>query len=246
MKFSELVDQASEFLQRRERVTYRALKREFLLDDESLEDLKAELIEAKRLAIDENSKVLVWIGKERNNEDSRVCSVQGLELERVRRPKSEVQSQETQPLASGTQHRSGERRQLTVLFCDLVGSTALSARLDPEDLREVVQKYQQTCAAVIHRHDGHIAQYLGDGLLVYFGYPTAHEDDARRAVRAALEIISTIREQGLGPLVGEAISSPSPFQGEGWGEGSNATQSYDTPRKKESRRLQVRIGIHTG
>ena len=75
---------------------------------------------------------------------------------------------------------AGERRQLTVMFCDLVGSTPLSARLDPEDLREVVRNYQATCAEVIHRYEGHIAQYLGDGLLVYFGYPTAHEDDAAR------------------------------------------------------------------
>ena len=79
-----------------------------------------------------------------------------------------------------------ERRQLTVLFCDLVDSTALAGQLDPEDLREVVRAYQATCAEVIQRFDGHIAQYLGDGLLVYFGYPQAHEDDAQRAVRAGL------------------------------------------------------------
>ena len=70
-----------------------------------------------------------------------------------------------------------ERRQLTVLFCDLVESTALAARLDPEELREVVRAYQETCARVIERFEGHIAQYLGDGLLVYFGYPQAHEDE---------------------------------------------------------------------
>jgi class 3 adenylate cyclase len=80
------------------------------------------------------------------------------------------------------------------MFCDLVGSTALSTQLDPEDLRTVVQQYQQTCATVIQRHDGYIAQYLGDGLLVYFGYPTAHEDDARRAVRTGLEIVTALRE----------------------------------------------------
>jgi len=77
-----------------------------------------------------------------------------------------------------------ERRQLTVMFCDLVDSTALSARLDPEELHEVVRKYQEFCAAAIHRFEGHIAQYLGDGVLVYFGYPVAHEDGAQRAVAA--------------------------------------------------------------
>ena len=81
-----------------------------------------------------------------------------------------------------------ERRQLTVMFCDLVGSTRLSAELDPEDLRGVVRAYQETCAEVIARFEGYIAQYLGDGLLVYFGYPLAHEDDAQRAVGAALGI----------------------------------------------------------
>jgi class 3 adenylate cyclase len=94
-----------------------------------------------------------------------------------------------------------ERRQLTVMFCDLVGSTALSAQLDPEDYRAVVQQYQQTCAEVIQRHDGYLAQYLGDGLLVYFGYPMAHEDDARRAVRTGLEIVEVIKGQaGQPPL----------------------------------------------
>jgi class 3 adenylate cyclase len=88
-----------------------------------------------------------------------------------------------------------ERRQLTVMFCDLVGSTALSEQLDPEELREVVRAYQATCTAVIERYEGHIAQYLGDGLLVYFGYPRAHEDDAQRAVRAGLGIVA-----GLGTL----------------------------------------------
>jgi class 3 adenylate cyclase/predicted ATPase len=85
-----------------------------------------------------------------------------------------------------------ERRQLTVMFCDLVGSTTLSAQLDPEEYRELVHAYQQASAAVIEQFDGHIAQYLGDGLLVYFGYPAAHEDDAARAVRAGLRIIEAM------------------------------------------------------
>ena len=72
------------------------------------------------------------------------------------------------------------------MFCDLVGSTSLSAQLDPEELREVVRGYQETCTTVIQRYAGHIAQHLGDGLLVYFGYPAAHEDDAQRAVRTGI------------------------------------------------------------
>jgi class 3 adenylate cyclase len=85
-----------------------------------------------------------------------------------------------------------ERRQLTVMFCDLVGSTALAERLDPEELRDLLARYQDTCANVIRRYEGYIARYVGDGLLVYFGYPRAHEDDAQRAVRAGLEIIDAI------------------------------------------------------
>src|SRR5262249_21650685 len=87
-----------------------------------------------------------------------------------------------------------ERRQLTVMFCDLVGSTALSAQLDPEELREVVRSYQETCTEVIRRYDGQIAQHLGDGLLVYFGYPAAHEDDAQRAIRAGLGILAALHD----------------------------------------------------
>ncbi len=85
-----------------------------------------------------------------------------------------------------------ERRQLTVVFCDLAGSTELSERLDPEDLRELVLRYQAVCVEELEPYGGHVAQYLGDGVLIYFGYPTAHEDDARRAVHASLGIQSGI------------------------------------------------------
>jgi class 3 adenylate cyclase len=88
--------------------------------------------------------------------------------------------------------REAERRQLTVLFCDLVGSTELSARLDPEEMREVIGAYQANVAEVSKRWDGHLAKYMGDGVLVYFGWPQAHEDDAERAVRAGLELVQTV------------------------------------------------------
>jgi class 3 adenylate cyclase len=88
----------------------------------------------------------------------------------------------------------GERRQLTVLFCDLVDSTVLASQLDPEEWREVVRAYQEACAKVIARFEGHIAQYLGDGLLIYFGWPQAHEDDAPRAVRSGLGIVEAMAQ----------------------------------------------------
>src|SRR5215472_726102 len=85
-----------------------------------------------------------------------------------------------------------ERRQVTVVFSDLVGSTALSARMDPEDLREGISAYQKCVAETVQRYGGFVAKYMGDGVLVYFGYPQAHEDDAERAVRAALELVATV------------------------------------------------------
>ena len=87
---------------------------------------------------------------------------------------------------------TAERRQVTVMFSDLVGSTALSTRMDPEDLREVISAYQKCVAETVRNFGGFVAQYLGDGVLLYFGYPQAHEDDAERAVRAGLELIATV------------------------------------------------------
>src|SRR5690349_6232519 len=87
---------------------------------------------------------------------------------------------------------AAERRQVTVMFSDLVGSTALSARMDPEDFREVISAYQKCVAQVVQRFGGFVAKYMGDGVLVYFGYPQAHEDDAERAVRAGLELIQSV------------------------------------------------------
>src|SRR6266567_3444541 len=91
-------------------------------------------------------------------------------------------------LAEPKSQDAAERRQVTVMFSDLVGSTALSARMDPEDLREVISAYQKCVAETVRRFGGFVAKYLGDGVLVYFGYPQAHEDDAERAVRAGLEL----------------------------------------------------------
>ena len=95
------------------------------------------------------------------------------------------------PIVETTQ-TTAERRQLTVLFCDLAGSTAMSARLDPEDMRDVIRAYQDICSGVIARYDGYLAKFMGDGVLAYFGFPRAHEDDAERAVRAGLDLADAI------------------------------------------------------
>ena len=223
MSFDEILAQVTELLQRQGRVSYGALKRRYSLDDDYLQDLKDELIDAQRLAADEDGKILIWVGgreeeetaKRRNGEESPASKVQSLESTGQRR----VPSVQTLDPRRQTLDTGAERRQLTVMFCDLVGSTALSSQLDPEELRFVVQQYQEVCAKVIERYEGYIAQYLGDGVLAYFGYPTAHEDDAQRAVLAGLEILQSLRKQNF-RLTGVP--------------------------QLEQRPLHARIGIHTG
>src|SRR5262249_45750745 len=211
MTFYEVLEQVLTLLQQHGRVTYRALKRQFALDDDYIEDLKAELIQARRLAVDEQGAVLVWSGGATGSSD----------LPAPDSPLTPPTLQEARLLhgdAPATASRSpeAERRQLTVPFSDLGDSTALAGQLDPEELREVVRAYQDPCAKVIARFEGHIAQYLGDGLLVYFGYPLAHEDDAQRAVRAGLGMV-----EALGQL--------------------NARLAQE-----RGVQLAVRLGIHTG
>src|SRR5439155_14113071 len=181
MTFEEILDQTLDMLQRRGRVSYRALQRQFHLDDAYLDDLKAEIVEVLRLAVDQDHTMLVWTG------DLGAPVAPSPPAHRTLPPETPAAQPAPLAPAPGIQPPpEAERRQLTIMFCDLVGSTALSTQLDPEDLREVVRAYQTTCTEVIQRFEGHIAQYLGDGLLVYFGYPQAHEDNAQRAVRAGL------------------------------------------------------------
>jgi class 3 adenylate cyclase len=201
MTFEEVVDQASAMLQRRGRVTYRLLKRQFDLDDEALEDLKEEIIYGQKLAVDEDGRVLVWTGIA-----GPIAEQPSPTPPSIPSPAPQADSPTPLPPSPVEPHPpDAERRQLTVMFCDLVDSTTLASQLDPEELREVVRDYQVACAKVIARYEGHIAQYLGDGLLVYFGYPLAHEDDAQRAVRAGLGMVEALgqlntrlgREQGM-------------------------------------------------
>ena len=168
-------------------MSYRALKREFELDDEVLEDVKEELLFSNPQIEEIDGRGLVWTGTTTEQENPVEAESDGAKLTAPAHAVPKVTNLEAE--GADSHSANGERRQLTVMFCDLVDSTALSGQLDPEDLRNVVRAYQNTAGAVITRYDGHIAQYLGDGLLVYFGHPVAHEDDARRAVLAGLEII---------------------------------------------------------
>jgi class 3 adenylate cyclase len=120
----------------------------------------------------------------------------------------EVSSSGDHPASTPTDDNvshGGERRQLSVVFCDLVGSTALSEKLDPEELRDLLHSYRTLCGNVIARYDGFVARYVGDGILTYFGWPTAHEDDAERAVRAALEIVETVRRASTAEVLSVRI-----------------------------------------
>ena len=108
-------------------------------------------------------------------------------------PGAKVQPTPQPPVDAATARQdTAERRQLTVMFCDLVGSTVLSTRLDPEDLRGIIGAYHRCCAELVEHNGGFVAKYMGDGVLVYFGYPQAHEADAERAVRAGLALIEAV------------------------------------------------------
>src|SRR5262245_33867464 len=191
MDFTALRTQVMALLQGEGRVAYRALKLQFQLDDDTLEALKDDLIYAKKLAVDEDGRVLVWTG----GTSSALPKASPVPLPAT----SEVSPAQGEATPAIPHIPEAERRQLTVLFCDLVDSTKLSSPLDPEEYRNVVRAYQRVCTDVIQRYDGHIAQLLGDGLLVYFSYPRAHEDDPHRAVRTGLGILAAVGDlnQGL-------------------------------------------------
>jgi class 3 adenylate cyclase len=144
--------------------------------------------------------------------------------------------------AAAPRVEAAERRQLTVMFCDLVGSTELSARLDPEDLREVIGAYHRAVAGVIAQFDGFVSRYMGDGVLVYFGYPQAHEDDAERAVRAglgAIEAVSRLDTSSVRLLTRVGIATGLVVVGDLIGEGAAQEQSVIGETPNVAARLQA-------
>jgi class 3 adenylate cyclase/predicted ATPase len=187
MDFYDILDQVIVLLKQRGRASYRALKVQFHLDNEALEALKEELLYAHAV-VDDQGRGLVWTGDGEETIDTPAPPPQSIPST----PTQATPSVEAVSPVVPSRTPEAERRQLTVMFCDLVDSTKLSSQLDPEEYREVVRAYQRVCTDVIQRYDGHIAQLLGDGLLIYFGFPVAHEDDAQRAVHTGLEIIEAI------------------------------------------------------
>ena len=188
--FDDILDRVASQLEQERRIAYRTLQRRYELSDEDITDLKTELIEAKQLAQDENGRVLVWADHSPPSSHRVANSV------------------------------DAERRQLTVMFCDLVGSTPLAEYLDPEDLREVIRVYHEVCAGITDDWQGYIARYAGDGVVIYFGYPQAYENDSLRSVHAALALIEALPQ--LNARLQAALPAIS-----------------DMP-------IRMRIGIHTG
>lgn len=206
MDFYEVLDQVIDLLKQRGRASYRALKLQFKLDDEALEALKDELIEVHQLARDQDGGMLVWASEASTVHEPTTLQSAQPEVTQQDQPTPVVPPPPTEPRPP-----EAERRQLTVMFCDLVGSTELSRHLDAEAYREVVRAYQAACGDVIERFGGHIAQTLGDGLLVYSGYPVAHDNDAERAVHVglgildAMQVLNTRLEQEKGIRLGVRI-----------------------------------------
>ena len=166
------MSELAEWLQAEGFGQYAELFADNAIDREALVELTDEHLKELGLALGHRVKLLKAIRALREPEVTQVA-------DRVTRPT---------PRAS-----EAERRQLTVLFVDLVGSTALAARLDPEDMGAVIRGYQECCAEVVERWGGHVAKYMGDGVLAYFGWPQAHEDEAERAVRAGLGLVDARR-----------------------------------------------------
>jgi class 3 adenylate cyclase len=218
-RFQAILPVLTGLLQCEGRLTYRLLRQTFGFDDALLEGLRKEL-RFRRLAIDEDGEGLVWTGAAPSTETPRRLSMRSETITpaapRIMEPDVSPDEFATAPEPARTAP-DAERRQLTVMFCDLADSTILAQQLDPEDLREVIRAYQATAAAVVQQYAGTIAQYLGDGLLVYFGWPLAHEDDALRGVHAGLGLIEAITTT-LNPRL----------------------------QREKGVRVAVRIGLHTG
>ena len=222
MKFSEIIDQAGALIQRKGRITYRALTLEFDLSEEQLDVLKEELLYSHPQVVDDAGRGLVWNGEAQRpaapatplspqpptlNPQSPSSYTPAHLAERIRAEQAAMESRGS---------ADGERKTITALFADLKGSTALIEGLDPEDARAIIDPALQVMMDAVHRYDGYVAQALGDGIFALFGAPIAHEDHPQRALYAALRMQAEMR------------------------------QHSDQSRLKGGIPLQMRVGINTG
>ena len=189
MHFEEILDQAIAMLQRRGRITYRALKRQFNLDDAFLEDLTVELIKGQRLARDEDGEVLVWTG----DAAPPAAPAPTPPPATAPAPLAYTPPYLAEKILTTRSAMEGERKQVTVLFADLKGSTELIRDLDPEAAQKLLDPALQRMMDAVHRFEGTVNQVLGDGIMALFGAPIAHEDHALRACYAALAMQAELR-----------------------------------------------------
>src|SRR5215813_13216395 len=186
MKFSEIVDQARALLQRTGKVTYGVLRREFALDDEALEDLKEQFINAEEVAIDRDGRMLVWKGE---NAPAAPVSSPPPQLQSPASytpPHLAERIRAEQVALEARSAVDGERKTITALFADIQDSTALIEDLDPEAARRLIDPALQLMMDAVHRYEGFVVQPTGDGIFALFGAPLAHEDHPQRALFAAL------------------------------------------------------------
>src|SRR5215467_8403378 len=216
MTFEEILDQAITILQRRGRVTYRTLKRQFELDDEALEDLKFELIEGQRLATDENGTVLVWIGETESVSPPTSVPASAPAADHRPSPLAYTPPYLTEKILTSRSILEGERKQVTVLFADIKDSTELIRDLDPEDAQKLLDPAIHIMMDAVHRFEGTVNQVLGDGIMSLFGAPIAHEDHAARACYAALAMQAAMRDY------------------------------TEKVRRKQGLELRIRVGLNSG
>ncbi len=193
MSFDEVLAQVVELLRRQGRVSYRALKLRFNLDDDYIEGLKEELIYAQQLASDEDGRVLVWKGQPEHKSVSfpQATPVQRPIAYTPRHLAERILAEQAALEARGAP--DGERKTITALFADIKGSMDLLEDLDPEDARHLIDPALKLMMQAVHRYEGYVAQSLGDGIFALFGAPIAHEDHAQRALYAALRMQAEMR-----------------------------------------------------
>src|SRR5947199_7419212 len=207
MTFDEILAQIIDLLKRQGRVSYSALKRRFDLDDDYLNDLKDELLYVHPVKDDEG-RGLVWTGEQASAAAPPPVSgtparTSTPATDHAREPLSYTPKHLAEKILTSRSALEGERKQVTVLFCDLANSTPIAERIGPEHMHTLLNRFFEVALNEVHRYEGTINQFLGDGFMALFGAPLAHEDHARRAVFAALALQRTLQETHLGELYGE-------------------------------------------
>ena len=227
MTFKEVMDQVITWLQQDQRISYRAVKRQFALEDDYLEGLKVELIEVKQVAVDQDGKMLVWRGDTASTPASAPTG-----------PPQQAPLAYTPPylaekILTSRSVLEGERKQVTVLFADLKDSTELIRGLDPEAAQQLLDPALHHMMDAVHRFEGTVNQVLGDGIMALFGAPIAHEDHALRACYAALAMQAAMqppRRRCAAPAVWSCVCVWVSTPAQWWCGPLATTSTWTTPR----------------